>query len=109
MTQLTTSAPAGRSMMAAKTAHDSAVRVTGHVRWFSHKGFGYLATDGGHDVYVHHSAIVGSGFRTLPTDARVTFTVVQTRRGPEAADVRLVDRDGEPSPVAGEHAEPSDA
>lgn len=79
--------------MAAKTAHDAAIRVTGRVRWFSHKGFGYLATDAGRDVYVHHSAIVGSGFRTLPTDARVSFAVVATRRGPEAADVSIIDDD----------------
>jgi cold shock protein len=91
MRQVTTSAPSGGSAMAAKAAHDAAVRVTGHVRWFSHKGFGYLATDGGRDIYVHHSAIVGSGFRTLPTDARVSFSIVQTRRGPEAVDVRIID------------------
>lgn len=68
---------------------DLAVRLHGTVRWFSHKGFGFIACDDGDDVYVHHSAIVGSGFRTLPTGARVHFWARQTRRGPEAADVVL--------------------
>lgn len=83
--------------MAAGTASTSAgstsVRVTGTVVWFSHKGFGYLVTDDGRDVYVHHSAIAGSGFRTLPTGAAVSFDVIPTHRGPEAADVRIVDCD----------------
>lgn len=79
--------------MSAKTARDASVRVTGRVRWFSHKGFGYLQTDEGSDVYVHHSGIAGSGFRTLPTDAAVSFTVLPTPRGPEATDVRIIDED----------------
>jgi CspA family cold shock protein len=62
-------------------------RAHGTVRWFSHKGFGFIAGDNGQDVYVHHSAIVGSGFRTLPTGASVHFGVVSTVRGPEAVDV----------------------
>lgn len=64
-----------------------AARVHGTVRWFSHKGFGFIADDEGQDVYVHHSAIAGSGFRTLPTGASVTFRVAATVRGPEALDV----------------------
>ncbi|MBW3606316.1 MAG: cold shock domain-containing protein [Actinobacteria bacterium] len=66
-------------------------RVTGTVRWFSHKGFGFIAMDDGPDVYVHHAAIVGHGFRTLPTGATVEFRIRPTARGPEAADVVVTD------------------
>jgi CspA family cold shock protein len=62
-------------------------RVTGTVRWFSHKGFGFIDRHDGGDVYVHHSGITGTGFRTLSADAEVRFTVRQTARGPEAVDV----------------------
>jgi CspA family cold shock protein len=72
------------------TTASTTTRVTGTVRWFSHKGFGFIDRHGGGDVYVHHSAIVGAGFRTLAADAEVEFTVRQTRRGPEAVDVRVV-------------------
>lgn len=66
-------------------------RVTGTVRWFSHKGFGFIDRHDGGDVYVHHSGITGTGFRTLSADAEVRFTVRQTARGPEAVDVVVVD------------------
>ncbi|CAN5904003.1 hypothetical protein BH23ACT10_BH23ACT10_17270 [soil metagenome] len=68
-------------------------RANGTVRWFSHKGFGFIVGDDGQDVYVHHSAIVGDGFRTLPTGANVRFNVVLTVRGPEAVDVVAVESD----------------
>jgi cold shock protein len=73
----------------ATTIH-AATRVRGTVRWFSHKGFGFIDRHGGGDVYVHHSAIVGAGFRTLAADAEVEFSLRQTRRGPEAVDVTVV-------------------
>lgn len=62
-------------------------REDGTVRWFSPKGFGFIADDDGRDIYVHHSAIVGDGFRTLPAGATVRFRVMSTARGPEAVDV----------------------
>lgn len=65
-------------------------RTTGMVRWFSAKGFGFIARRGGDDVYVHHSQIVGDGFRSLSAGRRVEFSVRGTRRGPEAVDVELV-------------------
>lgn len=80
-------------------ADPATARTTGRVLWFSHKGFGFIRSDAGDDVYVHHSAIVGTGFRSLPTDARVTFTVVASRRGPEAADVQTVDDSPGSAPV----------
>lgn len=69
----------------APAAHTT--RVTGTVRWFSPKGFGFIdRTDGG-DIYVHHSGIAGTGFTTLADGARVSFEVRQTARGPEAVGV----------------------
>lgn len=67
-------------------------RVAGTVRWFSHKGFGFIDRHDGGDVYVHHSGIAGAGFRTLATGAQVHFTIRQTPRGPEAVDVVTVER-----------------
>lgn len=62
-------------------------RLTGTVRWFSHKGFGFIDRHDGGDVYVHYSGIAGAGFRTLDDGAHVTFDVIATPRGPEAVDV----------------------
>jgi CspA family cold shock protein len=75
---------------AGATTTAAATRARGTVRWFSHKGFGFIDRHGGGDVYVHHSAIVGAGFRTLAADAEVEFSLRQTRRGPEAVDVTVV-------------------
>lgn len=66
---------------------DVAERTWGHVLWFSPKGFGMITADDGSDVYVHHSGIRGDGFRSLPTDARVSFGIARTARGPEGVDV----------------------
>jgi CspA family cold shock protein len=64
-------------------------RVTGTVKWFNdQKGYGFIARDGGEDVFVHHSAIVGQGFRSLMEGDRVEFAIEQGQKGPAAADVR---------------------
>jgi len=69
----------------------SAERITGTVKWFSdQKGFGFLAVEGGKDVFVHHSAIEAQGFRTLTEGQRVEFTVEQGPKGPSAANVRAI-------------------
>jgi CspA family cold shock protein len=63
-------------------------RVTGTVKWFNgSKGYGFIARDGGEDVFVHYSAIDGQGFRNLDEGDRVDFVIEQGQKGPAAADV----------------------
>ena len=62
---------------------------TGTVKWFSdQKGYGFIAREGGEDVFVHHSAIQEPGFRTLREGESVEFTIEQGQKGPAAANVR---------------------
>jgi len=64
-------------------------KKTGTVKWFSdQKGYGFIEQDEGGDVFVHFSAIVEQGFRTLREGERVEFTVEQGQKGPAAANVR---------------------
>jgi CspA family cold shock protein len=63
-------------------------RVTGTVKWFStEKGYGFIQRDGANDVFVHYSAIQGTGFKNLTEGQQVEFTVEQSPRGPQAANV----------------------
>ncbi|MFP3874933.1 MAG: cold-shock protein [Thiohalophilus sp.] len=64
--------------------------ATGTVKWFNEsKGFGFIApSDGSSDVFVHFSAITGSGFRTLTEGQSVTFNVENGQKGPQATDVQ---------------------
>jgi len=60
----------------------------GTVKWFNEaKGFGFLATDSGQDVFVHFSAIQSSGFKTLQEGQRVQFDIVSGQKGPAADKV----------------------
>jgi CspA family cold shock protein len=60
----------------------------GRVKWFNDaKGYGFIETEEGKDIFVHFSAIGGSGFRSLREGDRVQFEVVQDAKGPKAANV----------------------
>ncbi len=62
--------------------------MTGKVKWFSaEKGYGFIESDGGGDVFVHFSAIQGEGFKTLEEGQNVEFEVVEGNRGLQAANV----------------------
>jgi CspA family cold shock protein len=63
-------------------------RERGVVKWFNDsKGFGFIAREGEPDVFVHHSAIQGNGFKTLAEGQRVEFEVVQGQKGLQAKEV----------------------
>ena len=62
----------------------------GTVKWFNaDKGYGFIAVDGGRDVFVHFSAIQSDGYRTLEEGQRVEFEISQGQKGPQADMVRL--------------------
>ncbi|MGT2929762.1 cold-shock protein [Streptococcus dentasini] len=63
----------------------------GTVKWFnSDKGFGFITSESGEDVFVHFSAIQGDGFKTLEEGQAVAFDTEQGQRGPQAANVTKV-------------------
>ncbi|HEY7594470.1 MAG TPA: cold-shock protein [Actinophytocola sp.] len=65
--------------------------INGTVKWFNaEKGFGFIAREGGPDVFVHYSEIDGYGFRSLEEDQRVEFEVNQGTKGPQAIHVRVI-------------------
>jgi CspA family cold shock protein len=63
----------------------------GTVKWFnSEKGYGFIAVDGGQDVFVHFSAIEMDGYKALDDGQRVEFEIAQGQKGPQAERVRVV-------------------
>ena len=62
--------------------------MEGTVKWFNDsKGYGFITADDGTDVFVHHTAIVGQGFKTLDENQRVTFDTKEGPKGPQAENV----------------------
>lgn len=66
-------------------------RIMGTVKWFNgDKGFGFIAREGGADVFVHFSAIQGDGFRNLSEGQKVEFMVESGPKGPQATNVTVL-------------------
>ncbi len=72
-------------------------RTRGTVKWFSQeKGYGFIQQEGGPDVFVHHSAIQGAGFKVLDEGEEVEFEVMQAEKGLKAANVERLNPPAEP-------------
>lgn len=68
------------------------VECRGRVKWFNDsKGFGFIEHSDGKDVFVHYTSIAGEGFKTLPEGSPVAFELLDTERGPQAANVRVLE------------------
>lgn len=82
----------GRRIRSPQRPREEGLSVaTGTVKWFNpDKGFGFIAQDGGADVFVHFSAIEGNGYRNLNENDKVEFEVTQGAKGPNAANVRVI-------------------
>ena len=69
-----------------------AERKQGTVKWFnSSKGYGFISQENGEDVFVHFQSIVSDGYKTLNENDRVEFLVSEGQKGPQAADVQVVE------------------
>jgi cold shock protein len=79
-------------------------RFTGTIKWFSDaKGYGFIEREDADDIFVHHSAIEGVGFKTLKEGEAVEFDVVEEDKGPRAQNVVRLDTDAA-TPDAGRRA-----
>ena len=66
-------------------------KITGTVKWFNgSKGYGFIAREGGEDVFVHYSAIQEQGFRNLYEGEQVEFELTQGEKGPKAENVKRI-------------------
>ena len=66
--------------------------MTGKVKWFNaEKGYGFITSDEGKDIFVHYSAIQADGFRSLEERQKVSFEIVESDRGQQAANVVVTD------------------
>lgn len=69
-----------------------AERIQGTVKWFnSSKGYGFISQENGDDVFVHYKSIIGDGYKTLNENDKVEFVVTDGEKGPQAADVQVVE------------------
>lgn len=67
-------------------------RETGTVKWFSsEKGYGFVVRDQGGDVFVHHTQIEGTGYRTLQEGQKVEYSVIQSEKGLQAQQVKPIE------------------
>ena len=63
--------------------------ITGTVKWFNDaKGYGFITVENGPDVFVHHSSILGEGFKTLAEGQQVSFEITKGQKGDQAANVK---------------------
>ena len=80
--------PHGRA--GCRTDNQEVVMAQGTVKWFNgDKGYGFIAVEGGQDVFVHFSAITGGGYRSLEEGQKVEFDITQGQKGPQAENVRV--------------------
>ena len=72
--------------------HNQEVKMAqGTVKWFNgDKGYGFIAVEGGPDVFVHFSALTGGGYRSLDEGQKVEFDITQGQKGPQAENVRVI-------------------
>jgi CspA family cold shock protein len=67
------------------------VKLIGEVKWFNNtKGYGFIRKADGVEIFVHHTSVVGTGFKTLVEGQQVEFRIEQTDKGPQAVDVALL-------------------
>ncbi len=65
--------------------------AVGKVKWFNNgKGYGFIEQEGGNDVFVHFSAILGTGYKSLEEGQQVEFEITEGPKGPQAANVQLM-------------------
>jgi cold shock protein len=75
----------------AAQSEGSGTVAQGSVKWFNaEKGYGFIAVDGGQDVFVHFSAIEMDGYKALEDGQRVEFEIAQGQKGPQAEHVRVI-------------------
>jgi CspA family cold shock protein len=81
-----------RRRLSLNKGDSSMEKETGTVKWFNdQKGYGFIERESGQsDVFVHHSAIEGDGFKTLNEGDRIEFSITQGNKGPAAAEVRKI-------------------